>query len=92
MELSELRTQIDDIDRQLAALLERRMDVAAGVAAYKTAHGLPVLDERREKEKIQSVQALCRPETAALIGGVFESVMAASRAYQGQLMERGHGA
>lgn len=91
MDLTELRARIDNIDRQLIALLEARMDVAAGVAAYKLEHGLPVLDAGREAEKLAAVKALCRPETAERISPVFEAVMAQSRAYQSAFMERSHG-
>ena len=91
MELSELRNDIDALDRQLLALLERRMDAAAEIAAYKQAHGLPVLDASREAEKLASIRALSRPETAELMSEVFQSVMAASRAYQEELMEERHG-
>lgn len=91
MELSERRNEIDRLDRQLTELLERRMDAAAEIAAYKKAHGLPVLDASREAEKLSSIRAMCRPETAGLVCGVFEAVMAASRAYQEKLMEENHG-
>ena len=91
MELAELRSEIDRLDRQLVDILERRMDVAAGIADYKKAHGHPVLDASREAEKLSAIRDMCRPETAGLISGVFEAVMAASRDYQKTLMENGHG-
>ena len=91
MELTELRREIDGIDRELTALLERRMDIAADIAAYKRENGLPVLDPPREGEKLASVAAMCRPQTAELISGVFGAVMAASRAYQTALLEAENG-
>ena len=90
MELTELRQTIDGIDRELVALLERRMDVAAGIAAWKQQAGRPVLDAAREAEKLDAVGALCRPETSCLIQNVFRAVMAASRAYQAARMEDEH--
>ena len=48
MELSDYRVQIDRIDRQLVELFAQRMETAAGIAAYKKEHGLPVLDPIRE--------------------------------------------
>ena len=48
MELSDYRARIDQIDRQLVELFARRMNTAAGIAAYKKEHGLPVLDPVRE--------------------------------------------
>ena len=35
MELEECRREIDGLDRELAKILERRMQVVAAVAAYK---------------------------------------------------------
>lgn len=87
MELTELRNRIDSIDRELIALLEQRMDVAAGIAAYKKDTGKPILDPARELEKLQAVNNLCRSETADLITGLFAEIMAASRAYQTRQME-----
>ncbi len=86
--LTALRADIDDIDRQLVALLERRMDIAADIAACKRENGLPVLDAGREEEKLAAVRPLCRTETADGIAGVFKAVMAASRDYQTAIMER----
>ena len=88
MELTELRGEIDRIDRELVSLLERRMDAVADVAAWKKAAGAPILDAGRELAKLQAVSDMCRPETAELIAGLFSELMAASRAYQARLMER----
>ena len=87
-DLTALREEIDGIDRELVALLERRMDVAAGVAAYKKAHGLPVLDEGREAEKLTAIAALCRDDTKKLLPDIVAAIMAASRGYQAALLER----
>ncbi len=91
MELTELRDAIDGIDRELIALLERRMDIAAEIAFWKQRHGVPVLDAVREQAKLDDVRDRCRPETADGIRDVFRAVMAASRAYQTSLMEKSDG-
>ena len=91
MDLTALREQIDAVDKELIALLEKRFDVAAAIADYKQAHGLPVLDTGREKAKIGAVKAQCRPETAALIGELYGPIMAATRAYEAGRMEEHHG-
>ena len=49
MELSDYRAQIDQIDRQLVELFAQRMNTAAGIAACKKEHGLPVLDKSEAK-------------------------------------------
>ena len=55
MELSDYRTQIDRIDAELLQLFAERMQTAAGIAAYKKSHGLPVLDAGREREKLAQI-------------------------------------
>ena len=53
MDLNDYRREMDEIDAQLLAAFERRMDVAGKIAEYKKAHDMPVLDARREKEKLE---------------------------------------
>ena len=66
MELSDYRARIDQIDRQLVELFAQRMNTAAGIAAYKKEHGLPVLDPVREREKLLDVAAQA-PEAEPLL-------------------------
>ena len=55
MELSEYRARIDAIDDEMVRLFAERMEVAAGIAAYKKENNLPVLDMRREKVKLLQI-------------------------------------
>lgn len=48
----ELRNQIDQIDRQLVQLFEKRMEVSTEIAEYKLANSIPVLDTQREQSVI----------------------------------------
>ena len=48
-DLTDYRRTIDELDRSLVALFEKRMDTARAVAAYKKEHDLPVLQEGRER-------------------------------------------
>ena len=81
-----IATQIDEIDHKLVELFAKRMDVAAGIAAYKKEHGLPVLDPVREREKlqktVQSAPEALRDYTASLYSLLFEL----SRCYQNRLL------
>ncbi len=51
--LEKARREIDAADAEMAALFCRRMDAVREVAAYKKAHGLPVLDAAREAAVIE---------------------------------------
>ena len=58
MDLSELRVQIDAIDKDIVELYERRMDICRQVAEYKIENGKKVFDKVREEEKIARVKSL----------------------------------
>lgn len=55
MDLNEYREKIDRIDDEMVRLFVERMEVAAGIAAYKKENSLPVLDLRREREKLLKI-------------------------------------
>ncbi|MBQ7876023.1 MAG: chorismate mutase, partial [Clostridia bacterium] len=48
MGLEKAREIINDVDRQMAELFERRMYASELVAKYKKEHGLSILDTSRE--------------------------------------------
>ena len=50
MDLSQLRQQIDTIDRQIVDLYEKRMDVSRQVAEYKIETGTNRESRRRSPE------------------------------------------
>ena len=52
MELQELRNEINRIDGEMLALLERRLAVCRAIAEDKRQNGLPVRDPARETEKL----------------------------------------
>ena len=54
-ELEKLREEIDQIDRQMVSLFEKRMGISARVADYKIANGKKVFDKEREQEKMDAV-------------------------------------
>ena len=62
MDLKNLRKEIDDVDRQIVALFEKRMEISERLAAYKQEKGMPIRDEVREAEKIRQVQNLTHTE------------------------------
>ena len=51
-DLEKARQTIDEADREIAKLFEKRMDAVKIVAEYKGKNGLPIFDEEREKKVI----------------------------------------
>ncbi len=52
-ELSDIRDEISRIDKEMLALFEERMQCSRAVAEYKKENGIPVKDEKRERELIE---------------------------------------
>ena len=56
-ELKSLRNEIDKVDRELAALFLRRMELVEKISLYKKEQVLPVFDQKREEEMQASLEA-----------------------------------
>lgn len=86
-DLAKLRDEIDEIDREIVRLYEKRMGVAAEVAEYKISTGRQVLDRERELSKLDALEGLT--DEAFLRHGIrelFEQIMSMSRKKQYQLL------
>ena len=87
-DLKETRMALDQVDREIVRLFEERMGLSRDVAAYKMAHGLPVLDRSREEIVLQSRCSMLQDgHWAPAIRELYETIMALSRAEQLRMME-----
>ena len=87
-DLSELRVEIDSIDRQIVELLTQRMAVANEVAEYKRERDLPVLDSSREQALLTKVTTQAGEEFAGGVRAVYHAILSASRSYQNVKLDR----
>ncbi len=87
-DLSEIRVEIDQIDNQLIELFKKRMDCSRDVAIYKKANNTPVLNEKREQEILDSVQAK-GGEYGSHARLLFSNIMELSRALQHNIVGSG---
>jgi chorismate mutase/prephenate dehydratase len=86
-ELSEIRVDIDTIDRQIVELFERRMELTTQVAEYKISTGIAVFDQERELSKLSSVAQLAHNDfNSHGVRELFEHIMSVSRKRQYQLL------
>lgn len=82
-ELSELRAILDEIDRDMVALFEKRMLASREVAKYKLAHGMQVLDAAREEAVLASRVSMLEDESfAGDVRALYTCIMACSRGEQ----------
>ena len=83
MNLDTIRQEIDHVDQELVALLEKRMQLVNQVVAYKKSTGRPILDTSREDAVLQKA-ASCVEDKAfeQTIVNTFADIMKNSRDYQ----------
>ena len=89
MDLNSIRQEIDQIDQELVALLEKRMVCVGQIVKYKEQEGLPVLDQGREREVLEKVDSLVMDEQyRTTIQAQFQDMMKHSRTYQEEVRAR----
>ncbi len=90
-ELAEIRQELDEIDRQMVALYERRMMLSREVAQVKLTMDKPVLDASREEAVLRSrVEMLDHPDLADATRALYREIMAQSRSEQEKLLREAH--
>ena len=78
--LDEYRVEIDEIDREIVQLFEKRMKTVLKVASYKKENGMEVLQSNREEVVLQkAVDNLKDKKYEDDIREVFELLMKLSR-------------
>jgi len=88
-EIEQCRKEIDEIDKELVNLFERRMDVAIRVANYKKENDLPIYDEERESKVIKkNVDNLKNKNYDLLARRFFLSIMELSRNLQESIIKK----
>lgn len=86
-DLLESRNEIDQIDSEIVRLFERRMDVCKDVAEYKLHTGKPVLDRKRELDKIATLKEKASNRFYSHgVEELFEQIMAMSRKMQYKML------
>lgn len=86
MDATDYRARLDELDEELVALFTKRMDIAAEIAAYKKEKGLPVLDLRREREKLLAVTEESPERIRDYTPQLYSLLMQLSRSYQHRLI------
>ena len=87
LDLLEIRTQLDGIDREIVELFEKRMRLSGEVAEFKIQTGKPVYDKDREMQKIDSVTDMVDGGfMKQAVSELFTQMMTISRHYQYKLM------
>jgi len=82
-DLEKYRLEIDEIDKELVRLLERRFDTVLQIADYKQARGMKILQSDREETVLkQAVANLNKQQYAEEVIALFRSLLQISRHLQ----------
>lgn len=87
MDLSDWRKEIDQIDKEIITLFEKRMDVVINVAKYKIERNLPIFNGAREAEVIEkNLNRLNNQEYREYAEKFLNDLMSTSRELQHSIM------
>ena len=82
MSLIKIRKEIDDVDKQLYILLQKRMELVNEVAQYKESNKSCIRDVHREKQVLDRIGEYVSPEYVSWVKDIYKNIMGVSRNYQ----------
>lgn len=91
MDMDDARREIDEIDRELCRLFERRMDVSDRVGRIKAREGRIIIDPAREKEILARAAACVSEEYAHYNVALYQQILTLSRQRQRDIFLRESG-
>ena len=86
MELTNYREQLDRIDNQILSLFSERMAISGEIAQWKQENSMPVLDVKREKEKLRTMEERSPADLGEYSVSLFSLIMELSRSYQNRIL------
>ena len=87
MNLEELRSQIDSVDRNILDLFRDRMVLSAEIAKVKKANGLEIIDVEREKAKLDMIAKSVEDELSGYTSKLYLTLADLSKSYQSKLFD-----
>ena len=88
MKIEELRANIDQIDREIQTLFEKRMKTAAEIGKQKQENHLPVCQPDRERELLYHISERASDDLQTYTKVLYSTLIQLSRAYQQELFHR----
>ena len=85
MNIHETRTKIDEVDREIVSLFQKRMKLCGEIGEYKAKQGLPLTDHARELEKLFDVSGMVPEDMRRYMAELYSTIFDISKAYQAQI-------
>ena len=87
-ELEKCRVEIDEIDRKIIELYEKRMNIVKRVTQYKIENSMPVLDSNRESKMLEkNLNLINELEFKKYYPSVLNGFLKASKDMQNELID-----
>ena len=83
--LEQYRNELDNIDKEITALYEKRMNVVLEIAKTKKEEGVPTNVPDREKNIINKVTKMVSPELQVYTKQLYETIFQTSKSYQARI-------
>lgn len=88
-ELEKCRVEIDEIDRKIIELYEKRMNIVKKVTQYKIENSIPVLDSNRESKMLEkNLNLINELEFKKYYPSVLNGFLKASKDMQNELIDK----
>ena len=88
-ELDKCRVEIDEIDRKIIELYEKRMNIVKRVTQYKIENSMPVLDSNRESKMLEkNLNLINELEFKKYYPSVLNGFLKASKDMQSELIDK----
>ena len=80
------RKEIDEIDKELIKLYERRLNISYDIGKYKVENNIPILNKEREEEIIKkNLNGISQSDKKEYIERFLIFIMDESKKYQSKL-------
>lgn len=80
MDLNNARIEINNLDKEIVHLLEKRFKVVLEIGKYKKENNIPVYDEQREKTVVKNcISYLNNKEFSKQIEDIYKQIMTSSK-------------
>lgn len=88
MELDKARIEINNIDKEIVKLLEKRFNIVVEVGRYKRKNNLPIYDELREKQVVDScISFLENKDYSKCVDDIYFQIMRTCKDIQNHMKE-----
>lgn len=83
VDINKLRESIDEVDKKLVELFEKRMDIVEKIIEYKKINSIPIEDKEREKQVLnKNLKYIENDDYRQYIIGFLENIMELSKDFQ----------